>query len=456
MSELVENKMGTQPVTKLIVSMSLPAMFSMLVNALYNVVDSVFVSWASNDALTALSLAFPVQMLMISVGIGTGVGINSLVSRRLGEKNQEEADHAASHGVVLALISWAVFALLGILFTRPFFAAFTQTQAVVDMGCDYVRVITICSFGMFVEINLEKTLQATGNMIYPMFFQLTGCIINIILDPIMIFGLLGFPKLGVLGAAIATVIGQICAMIFAAIVIFKKSHAVNITLKNFKFRAKTVKDIYIVGLPSIVMQSIGSVLIVGLNAILIKFSEAAVSVLGIYNKVQSFVFMPVFGLTQGVMPIMGYNYGARKKKRLLKALKVGSVMALCIMAVGTLIFMLLPAQILQIFNATPEMMRIGILAMRIISLNFIPAALGILFSTLFQAVGLGTRSLLISLLRQLVVLLPVAYALSFIGLESIWYAFPISEAVSLVVSILLLIQVYRKYIKNLEPEPQAV
>lgn len=317
------------------------------------------------------------------------------------------------------------------------------------MGCDYVSIVMIFSFGIFIQIVLEKTLQATGNMIFPMFFQLTGAITNIILDPILIFGMYGFPKLGVKGAAIATVIGQIFALIFSIIVIFTRKHSIKISFKNFKLDTKIVKEIYTVGFPSIVMQSIGSLLVGSLNAILATFSEAAVSVLGVYYKLQSFIFMPVFGLTQGVMPIMGYNYGAKNKKRLLKTLKIGCIISSVIMATGTAIFMLFPESLLNIFNASAELKEIGVPALRIISMCFMGAALGILFSTLFQAVGVGFYSLIVSVLRQLAVILPVAYAMSKIGLVYVWYAFPIAEIVSFIISILLFKRLFELRIKNL-------
>ncbi len=449
MGEIRENKMGNTPMLKLIVSMSLPAMFSMLVQSLYNIVDSAFVAQLGEGALTAVSLAFPIQMLIISVAVGTGIGINSLVSRRLGEKNQAEANSAATHGILLGLFSGIIVAILGLLFTRFFFECFTNDKTMIDMGYSYIIIITTLSFGSFVQINIEKTLQATGNMIYPMIFQLVGAITNIILDPIMIFGLFGFPKLGVSGAAIATVIGQIFAMLLSLYVVFKKSHDVHITFKGFKLNFKTIKNIYAVGFPSMVMQSIGSVLIVGLNSILITFSDAAVSVLGIYYKLQSFIFMPVFGLTQGVMPIMGYNYGAKNKHRLLSALKIGSIIAILIMLIGTILFMSIPDKLLMIFNASEQMLVIGIKALRTISLCFVPAAIGIMFSTLFQAIGQGHKSLYISILRQLVIILPAAYLLSKIGLYYVWYSFPIAEVFSLMVSVIFLSMIYKKTIKNL-------
>ena len=444
--------MGVAPMFPLILSMAVPAMFSMLVQALYNVVDSIFVAqYDKVNALAAVSLAFPVQTLMIAVAVGTGVGLNSLISRRLGEGRREQASMAATHGIFLGLCSWAVFAILGAFFTRPFFEMFSQNATLVEMASDYTRIVTIFSIGVFVEVNLEKTLQATGDMIHPMFFLLTGAITNIILDPIFIFGYFGLPAMGVTGAAIATVIGQIFSMIFAIYVIFCKEHEVKVELRGFRPQWRTIRDIYIVGIPSIVMQSIGSLLTACLNMILIQFTETAVSVLGVYFKLQSFIFMPVFGLNNGVMPVMGYSYGSRNKERLLGALKVGVSIAAVIMAVGTVIFWSIPDRLLMIFNASDEMLAIGVPALRIISICFVPAAVGIMFSTLFQAVGMGGRSLLVSVLRQLVVILPVAMWMSRYGVTYVWTAFPIAETVSLVVSVGLGVQLYHAHIKDLKP-----
>ena len=305
MEQTKENKMGTEPVFRLILSMSLPAVFSMLVQSLYNIVDSYFVSKVSMDALTAVSLSFPIQQLIIAMAVGTGVGVNSLVSRRLGEKRRPEADRAASHGVVLAALTSLLFALFGLFFARPFIGLFTQSPNVAALGGQYLSVVCLCSFGVFIEIALEKTLQATGNMIYPMQFMLVGCVTNLILDPILIFGLLGLPAMGVLGAAVATVTGEILSMFYSIYIIFRKKHAVTVSLKGFRFDKTTLRDIYAVAAPSMLMQSIGSFLVMGLNQILSAFSETAISVLGVYYKLQSFVFMPVFGLTHGLSPIMG-------------------------------------------------------------------------------------------------------------------------------------------------------
>lgn len=445
MEQVQQNKMGTAPMFKLILSMSLPAMFSMLIQSLYNVVDSYFVAKISENAFTAVSIAAPAQLLMVSVGVGTGVGINSLVSRRLGEGKQHEADLAATHGVLLGLFNWLVFALLGLFVADPFFAAMTDNAEIHQFGVEYLAIVMIASIGVFLQMNLEKTLQATGNMIYPMISQLTGAILNIVLDPIFIFGYFGMPKMGIAGAAIATVVGQIVAACFVLYVSLFKKHRVTISFRNFQFRWKTVKDIYAVGFPSMIMQAIGSVLVAGLNVILIRFSETAVAVYGAYFKLQSFVFMPVFGLNQGVMPIMGYNYGAQNRRRLIKALKIGCLFALCIMCLGAVLFWVFPKQLLLIFEASPQMLEIGVPALRIISLCFPMAALGILFSTLFQATGMGGKSLFISLLRQLICILPVAYLLAQVGgLHAVWYAFPIAETVSLVASVLIFWQLYQK------------
>lgn len=449
MESVKENKMGTAPMFGLIMSMSLPAMFSMLIQALYNVVDSYFVSKISEDAMTGVSLAFPLQMLLISVAVGTSIGINSLVSRRLGEKKFNEADSAAAHGLILSFLSWIVFAIIGITCVKPFISIFNATAAASSYAISYSEIVLIFSFGCLIEIALEKTLQATGNMIYPMIFQLIGAITNVILDPIMIFGLLGFPKLGVAGAAAATVSGQILSMFFSIYIMFAKKHAVKIRLKGFKFSARIVRDIYAVGFPSIIMQSIGSLTTTIMNALLITFNQSAVFVFGAYFKLQSFIFMPVFGLTHGVMPIMGYNFGARNKKRLMSALKIGSIIACVIMSVGMAIFLIFPDKLLGIFNAKPATLEIGIPALRTICLCFVFAAIGIMFSTIFQATGNGLYSLIISVLRQLVLLIPFAFILSKISLRATWFAFPLSEICSCVISIFMLIRLYKKQIKDL-------
>ncbi len=437
MEQIQENKMGTQPILPLILKMSIPAMFSMLVQSLYNVVDSYFVAKISEQALTAVSLANPAQTLMISFAVGTGVGVNSLVSRRLGQHNQKEADAAATHGVILAVLTWLVFLLFGLFASGPFISSTTTNPEIAKLGTQYLTIVLAASVGCFVEIAFEKTLQATGNMIWPMVFQLTGAVINIIFDPILIFGLLGFPAMGVIGAAVATVFGQIMSMILSIVVMFVGEHKVTVSLRGFRFSGRIVRDIYAVGLPSILMQSISSILNGVMNQILISFNETAVAVYGIYFKVQSFIYMPVFGLTHGVMPIMGYNFGAAKRKRLLSALFWGSVIATLIMVVGVVIFAGFPQVVLGIFNASDHMMEMGVPAFRTIAICFIPSAFGIMFSTLFQAIGKGSSSLIISVLRQLVLIIPAALILSQFGLMYVWFAFPIAEGISLIFSILL-------------------
>lgn len=454
MENLKENKMGHAPLLKLIISMSLPAMFSMIIQALYNIVDSIFVSHYSEAGLTAVSLAYPIQMLIIAVSVGTGVGVNSLVSRKLGEKNLEEANKAASHGLFLGILNSLVFFILGLTIVKPFINSFTEDTAIAQMGVDYLSVILIFSFGCFIEVVIEKILQATGNMIFPMLFMLTGAITNIILDPIFIFdsfmGIKGL-GMGVKGAAMATVIAQIVSMIFAVIVLFCKKHDVHISIKNFKLSLTTIKNIYAVGIPAIIMQSITSLMLVLVNGIFTKFpnSDVPISVLNIYFKLQSFIFMPCFGLTQGLLPIMGYNYGARNKKRLTTSLKYGCIIAGIIMTLGTITFMTIPHILMGMFNASNEMLEVGCIALKTICLCFIPAAIGIVFSSFYQATGHGVRSMLMSLLRQLVLLVPSAYFLSNIGINAVWYAFPIAEAGSLIFAVSLFIHLYNKEIKHL-------
>lgn len=435
----------------LIFSMALPAMFSMLVQALYNVVDTYYVSQYSEKAMSAVSLAFPIQNLQIAFAVGTAVGVTSLISRRLGEGRKDEAESAAAHGILLGLCTWLVFAVYGAFFTTPFFRMFESDPEIVSMGDQYISICCIFSFGSFVVVMLEKILQATGNMFWPMIFQLVGAVINILLDPVFIFGYFGLPAMGVTGAAIATVGGQIISMIFAAIVFAVRPHAISITFKGFRPNFDTVRNIYAVGLPAIVMQAIGTVMNMAMNGILSGFSTAAYTVFGLYFKLQSFVFMPVFGLTQGLLPIMGFNYGAKNKKRLMQALTEGCLIALIIMVAGMLIFLLLPDRLLGIFNASQELLRIGVPALRTICTCFIFAALGIVSSTMFQAVGQGTYSLIVSLMRQLVILVPAAWLLARLSGEvnSVWWAFPIAETFSLLASLFFFLRLYRKEIAGL-------
>ena len=444
--------MGTAPILPLIFSMSLPAMFSMLVQALYNIVDSYFVAQVSEKALAAVSLAFPLQNLLIAFAVGTAVGVTSLISRRLGQGLQEEANAAATHGILLAVATWVLFALYGAFFSTPFFHLFETDPEIIQMGDTYISICCIFSFGVFVEICLERTLQATGNMIWPMIFQLIGAVTNIIMDPILIFGWFGLPAMGVAGAAIATVMGQILAMVVAALVVTFGKHDVHVSFRHFRPSWRTIKDIYVVGIPSIVMQSIGTVMTMALNGILSGFSTAAYTVFGIYFKLQSFVFMPVFGLNQGLLPILGYNYGARNRKRMMTAFRDGCAIALVIMAAGMAVFLAAPQWLLSIFNASAELLEIGIPALRIICTCFLFAALGIVCSTLFQAVGKGVYSLIVSLMRQLAALVPAAWILAQVTQQVVfvWWAFPIAECVSLVVSLLFFLRLYNKEIKRLK------
>lgn len=444
-----KNKMGTMPMTKLILTMSVPAIFSMTIQAMYNVVDSIFIGQYSQEGLTATSFAFPLQLLLVAVAVGTAVGVNSLVSRKLGEQNFKQADDAATHGLLLCSVSYILFLLIGLFAVKPFMSAYTSNAKIIESGVAYLSIVMCFSCFSIIQIMIEKTLQATGNMIFPMFFQLLGAVVNIIFDPLLIFGIGFFPELGITGAAIATVFGQFCAMLFALCVMFLRKHEVKISFKKSKINFKTIKNIYAVGLPSIIMQSVGSVMIIGLNSILAA-SEVAVTVLGVYYKLQSFVFMPCFGLNQGVMPIIGYNYGAKNRGRMYSALKRGIIIAALIMAAGTVIMWTMPDKLIAMFGGTQQLMDMGVHAFRIISLCFIPAAAGILFTTLFQAVGKGIRSLIVSFCRQLVLILPIAYFLSkAFGLSYVWFAFPIAEIFSLILAVSLFVNLVKGDFKKL-------
>ncbi len=443
------NKMGSAPIGKLLASMAWPAILSMTINALYNVVDSMFVAMVSQKALTAVSLVMPLQMMMISLAVGSSVGVNSLISRRLGAKRYEEANKAASTSIRIGFFNFVIFALIGIFLANPFMHAYTDDAVIFDGGVTYLRIITIfCLFSM-VQIQLEKVLQATGNMIAPMIISLSGALTNLILDPILIFGLIGAPKMGIAGAAAATVIGQAVGMCVAIFMFFRKEHDVKIQLKGFRIDWKVVKDIYGVGLPSIIMQAIGSVMLLGYNAILAA-SATAVAVLGVYYKLQSFIFMPVFGLNQGAMPIMGYNFGAKNRARLMLTYKDALITALVIMGIGTVLFQVFPDVFLKMFSADDEMMEMGVPALRIISICFIPAAFGIMTSTLFQGTGHGVYSLMGSLLRQLIGILPLAYIIYHAaGITASWASFPLAEIIGLIYSAVMLKILYKKEIKTL-------
>ena len=435
-----ENKMGVMPVGRLLAGMAVPMMISMLVQALYNVVDSVFVSRISENAFNAVGLAFPLQSLMIAVGAGTAVGINALLSRSLGEKKQEMADRAAGAGIFLSLCSAVVFALIGIFLSRPFFMAQAKTvPEIVEMGTDYTRICLGLSVGIFCQFCFERLLQSTGRTTLAMLTQLAGAITNIVLDPIFIFGLLGAPRLGVTGAAVATVLGQFVGAILAIIMNLKCNHDIHIRSRLIRPDKAAVKEIYRVGIPSIVMQSIGSVMTFGMNKILFVFTPTATAVFGAYFKIQSFIFMPVFGLNNGMVPIISYNFGAARPERVWKTVRLTIFTAVAIMFLGFLAFQTVPATLLSLFDASAEMTAIGIPALRIISISFLLAGFCIIAGSVCQAIGNPLYSMVVSVCRQLVVLLPAAWLLAQTGrLELVWWAFPIAEIASVTLSAIFL------------------
>lgn len=447
-----ENKMGIMPVGRLLFSMAVPMMISMLVQALYNVVDSIFVAQISENALTAVSMAFPIQNLMIAVISGTAVGINALLSRSLGEKNMREVNLSAVNGVFLILLSYIAFAIFGLFFTRHFFASQTNNQEIINYGTQYLSICCVLGIGAFMQMTFERLLQSTGKTIYTMITQGTGAIVNIILDPILIFGLFGAPKLGMMGAALATVIGQWVAMGLAIYFNHTKNHEVMLNFKGFKPHKATILNIYKVGLPSIVMLSIASVMTFGMNLILGAFSSTAVAVFGVYFKLQSFIFMPVFGLNNGMIPIIAYNYGAKNKQRIMTTIKYSIISAVIIMSIGLMIFQTLPTQLLRAFNASDDLIAIGVPALRIISLSFLFAGFCIIVGTVFQALGNGILSLTVSVARQLLVILPVAFIFAkYFGLPAVWFSFPIAEFVSVTLTTLFFRKIYNERIKDLKP-----
>ena len=434
-----ENKMGVLPIGRLLAGMAIPMMISMLVQALYNVVDSVFVARLSQDALNAVSLAFPLQNLMIALGGGTAVGINALLSRSLGEKKQDMADKAANTGIFLSLCSFVAFAVIGVLLSRPFFLAQTKNEVIVNYGTSYARICLGLSVGIFSQFCFERLLQSTGRTTLAMCTQLTGALINIVMDPILIFGLLGAPRLEVAGAAVATVLGQIVAAILAVILNIKCNPDIHIRLRDIRWNKAVAREIYRVGLPSIIMQSISSIMTFGMNKILISFTEAATAVFGAYFKLQSFIFMPVFGLNNGMVPIVSYNYGAARLDRVKRTVKLAICTAVCIMALGFAVFQLAPGTLLSFFTPSEEMLVIGPTALRIISVHFPLAGFCIIAGSVCQAIGNPFYSLIISVGRQLVVLLPVAWLLAQTGrLELVWLAFLIAELTSLILSSIFL------------------
>lgn len=452
-----ENKMGVMPVKKLIVTMSVPMMLSMLVQALYNVVDSIFVARLGPEGVTALSLAFPLQMMIISVSGGTGVGINALLSKSLGEKKFDAANRAACNGIFLAFCSFLVFLLMGIFVTKPFIGSQltglaeggTQDVALIQRYSEeYLGIVLILSLGLFFQVTNERLLQSTGRTVYSMISQATGAIINIIFDPIMIFGLFGFPRMEVAGAAYATVLGQFIAAILGTIFNIKYNKDITITMKGITHPdGDTIRRIYKVGIPSILMMSIGSVMTFFMNKILLVFSATADTIFGIYFKLQSFFFMPVFGLNNGVIPILAYNYGAQKKARIKEALRFAIVLAFVITVTGLVVFEVAPQMLLGFFNPTEEMLLIGVPALRIIAIYFPFAGISIMLSSVFQAFSESQYSLFNSIARQLVILLPAAWLLARLGnVNYVWWAFPIAEILSMFITIVFFKKVYGKIV----------
>ena len=438
-----ENKMGVMEIKKLIMTMSLPIMISMLVQALYNIVDSMFVARVSDNALAAVSLCYPIQMIIVAVACGTAVGLNALLSRYLGQKKPKEANQVALHGILLAIVNWLIFAIIGIFFSEAFLRLFSTDQEIVAMGISYMKICTIFSFGVFMQITYERIMQSTGNTVYNMIIQGVGALVNIMLDPIFIFGMLGLPAMGVTGAAIATVIGQIVAMLLGIIITQTKIKEVQIHLREFHLELRMIKDMYRIAIPAILMQSIMSFMTVFMNMILVTFSELAVSAFSIYFKLQQFVFMAVNGMNNALIPIISYNFGAKKKQRILDSIHFSLIVACVIMIAGTIIFQCFPQQLMYLFDADEEMMNIGVPALRIISLSFIFAGISLVLSAVFQSVDHANKSLMITLLRQMVLLLPIVYLLANqFGLNALWWAFPITEA-----AVSILAYIYLKIVK---------
>ena len=447
---VAENKMGVMPVNKLLLGMSVPMMFSMLVQALYNIVDSIFVARIGENALTAVSLAFPLQSLIIALAGGTCVGLNAVLSKALGEKNFEKVNKTATNAIFLMILNIIVFFLVGVFAVKPFYLSQTQDAEIVTYGVQYLSIVLMCSFGIFFQFVFDKMLQSTGNTFYTMITQMVGALINIVLDPILIFGLFGFPKMGVIGAAVATVAGQIIAAIVSLIFNLTKNKEINMSFKGFKPDMDIIKQIYKVGVPSIIMQSIGSIMTYGMNQILIAFSTTATAVFGVYFKLQSFVFMPIFGLNNGMVPIVAYNYGAQKRKRLLKTVKLSVIYAVGIMTVGVLLFQLIPDKLFMLFDASDHMLEMGVPALRIISVHFPLAGICIVCGSLFQALGNAVYSMINSICRQIVVLLPAAYLLAQLGnVNYVWWSLPIAELMSLTMTMIFLIKINKDIISKI-------
>lgn len=441
--------MGSRPVLPLLLTMSFPPMISMLIQSMYNIVDSIFVARLGQDALTAVSLAFPMQNLVLAVAVGLGVGVNSYIAKNLGAGEEGEAENTAAHGFLLTAVHSLAFILIGLFLTRPFFHIFTKDAEIYRMGVTYASLVVCFSFGSLFHITIEKIFQSTGNMLIPMLMQALGAVVNIILDPIMIFGLFGFPKMGVAGAAVATLIGQFTAC-GLSVVLFLRYSRVKVRLRGFKVQKETVKNIYSIAVPSSLMTLLPSLLVGVLNGILAAVSPLGVAVLGIYFKLQTFVYMPSSGLVQGMRPIVSYNYGARNRKRLVLTIKMSCLVIGLVMLLGTGIFMGFPEMIMRLFNAGGEMQTMGVTALRIISAGFLISTFGIVFSGTFEALGFGTHSLIISLLRQFVITIPLAAVLmKVMGIAGVWLAFPIAEAIAAAAAVVLFIHVYKRKLQDM-------
>ncbi|MBS7370713.1 MAG: MATE family efflux transporter [Oscillospiraceae bacterium] len=448
--EQKENRLGTMPIKRLVGAMALPLIISNMVQALYNIADSVFVAQISENATKAISLAFPVQMLMIAVSVGTGVGTSSLMSRKLGEKNFRDAELVANQGFFLAAVSYAAFLLFGLFCSEIFFTSTTDNAEIIADGTVYLRIVTACSLGLFLQINCERILQGTGNALWSMILQLIGAATNILLDPVLIFGMFGLPAMGITGAALATIIGQLLAAAVSVLVVFVKVKEVQISFREMKPRGAIILNIYKVGLPSIVMQALNSVILTVVNALVMPVSEVSVWILGVYFKVQSFVFMPVFGLNNGIIPIIAYNYGARRRKRITETISFAMTIALTIMAAGTVALCFFPNLVLSMFNPTAETAAVACHAFRIIASSFVFSGVAIVSSAVFQALGKGFTSLVIASIRQAIVLLPVLIALLYlVGANAIWYAYPCAEIVACILSAIIMVRTYRKQIREI-------
>lgn len=445
-----ENRLGVEPILPLLIKLSIPSMLSMTIQALYNVVDSIYVGRLSTDALSSLSIAFPLQMILISISVGTGVGASSLISRLLGRREKKQASNVAEHVLLLSVFYGLIIGLVGLFFSRDLISIFTDNPTFIDMGTEYIKIIFMGSVFLFVPMLANEILRGEGNTFVPMISMLIGSIINIVLDPFLIFGIGPFPQLGVAGAAYATVIGRAISGVYIVYKVLTNDQDIRINLKNFSFKFKIIRDIYSVGLPAMIMQFLASFMVGGLNIIVGDYNQYAVAVVGIYFRLQSFVFMPVFGLNQGYMPIVGYNYGHNNPERMKETIKYGLIVGFTITTLGFIVFQLIPEPLIRLFNSNEELVEIGVNALKTISLAFPIIGLAIVGSTTLQAVGRGVASMVVSFLRQIIVLLPVAYVLGKVGgLRWIWYAFPISEAISFVLLVILFKNIFTKVMEKM-------